>query len=119
MPKSFSGILAAVALLLTGLFCWNAEATPLVGKIDFQSGTMSLLEKTGCNDQADNPADATACEADYMVSCKQRAAAPVLMCECQSCTALTPEKTDDPIGPCPCPTKRCCNYGIGKWCCSP
>src|SRR5262245_53064587 len=118
MRKSFSGILAAVALLLTGLFCWNAEATPLVGKIGVQPAIAHLMEKGGCRGER---ADKTACEADSMVSCKQKAAAPVLICECQSCQELAPVKDDpdDPIGPCPCPTKRCCNYGTGKWCCSP
>src|SRR5262245_17398788 len=115
MRKSFSGILAAVALLLTG---WNAEAMPLVGNTGVQSGTISSVEKAGCKD----PTDKTDCEEGKFVSCKFKGEdgdqAAGLRCECASCQTLAPVDPANPLA-CPCPAKRCCNSGTGRWCCSP
>ena len=49
MRKLAIGITAAVALMLTGILAWNADATPLTGSTTARPGTnYSLVEKAGC-----------------------------------------------------------------------
>jgi hypothetical protein len=49
MRKFLIGMTGAVALMLAGVFAWNAQATPLTDVNKARPGTSySLVEKAGC-----------------------------------------------------------------------